>query len=198
MLRPELLLDLIRGQACVCSVQLCTAAQCCLTPGPPHPRSRASAGGDSGPPRLEGEQGWQARPLLTVLLLLAKQESKVAGRLCAGAVGWGALRAWLGDTNLPRSSRCRLALKDVAEAETPGSWVLQGRGVLLGVPSALGSGKDTLGSGEAGGIHLGLGRAGGFQNSWSKTKGQASDDRALTDHTRPYSPPHLPHTRPRP
>ena len=77
--------------------------------------------GGSGPAWKGSKAGRPGRSS-TVLLLLAKQESRLLGVSVLELLAGEALRAWLGDTNHHGSSRCRWP-KDVAEAETPGSWV---------------------------------------------------------------------------
>lgn len=88
MLRPELLLDLIRGRpvstqlssaqwhGAVLTLPLCVQVQKCPLGG----RQR---------PCLEWEQGWQSGPLLHSAAAASKAGVQVAGRLCARAVGWG-------------------------------------------------------------------------------------------------------------
>lgn len=94
-----------------------------------------------------------------MLLLLAKQESRLLGVSVLELLAGEALRAWLGDTNHQGSSRCRLAegrgrgknSSVLGLSKVESCCVLQRRGV---------GGNTTLGSGSRGnspGSRLGLG-----------------------------------------
>ena len=88
VLRPELLLDLIRGRP-VC-VQFSSAQRhsAVLTLALRIQVQKRPLGGWQRP-RLEGEQSWQAWPVLHGAAAAGQAGVQVAGCLCAGAVGWG-------------------------------------------------------------------------------------------------------------
>lgn len=111
-----------KGQACVCSVQLCTAAQCCPDSGPPHPGLEASArwAAAAPPGRGAGLAGPAAPPRCCCCW-----PSRSPG--CWASLCWS---CWLGrrygrgwGTQTTTGPAVAGWLKDVAEAETPGSWV---------------------------------------------------------------------------
>lgn len=128
-----------------------------LCPSASRSRSVRSAGGSG--PACRGSRAGSPGRSSTVLLLLAKQESRLLGVSVLELLAGEALRAWLGDTNHQGSSRCRLAegrgrgrnsrVLGLSKVESP--CVFQRLGV---------GGKTTLGSGRRGnspGSRLGLG-----------------------------------------
>lgn len=128
-----------------------------LCPSASRSRSVRSAGGSG--PACKGSRAGSPGRSSTVLLLLAKQESRLLGVSVLELLAGEALRAWLGDTNHQGSSRCRLAegRGRGRNSSVLGLSKVESRCVFqrLGV-----GGKTTLGSGRRGnspGSRLGLG-----------------------------------------
>lgn len=166
MLRPELLLDLIRGRpVCVqfSSAQrhgaVLTLALCIQVQKRPLGRGQR--------PCLEWEQGWQPRPLLYGAAATGKAGVQVAGRLRAGAVGRGGATGMAGGHKPPRVQPLPVGRRTWPRQKLQGLGSLQG-GVLLCVPAPWGRGKDHVGVRETGEFTWVSAGAGGFQHSWSK------------------------------
>lgn len=166
MLRPELLLDLIRGRpvrvqfrsaqrhGAVLTLPLCVQVQ-----------ERPLGGGQW--PRLEGEQGWKSRPLLYSAATASEAGVQVAGRLCARAVGWGGAAGMAGGHKPPRVQSLPVGRRTWPRQKLQGLGSLQGR-VLLSVPAPWGWGEDHIGVRETGEFTWVSAGTGGFQHSWSK------------------------------
>ena len=166
VLRPELLLDLVRGRpvcvqrgsaqrhGAVLTLALCVQVQ------------KRPLGGWQRP-RLEGEQGWQPRPLLHGTAAACQAGVQVAGRLRAGTVGWGGATGVAGRHEPPRVQSLPVGRRTRPRQKFQGLGSLQGR-VLLCVPAPWGWGKDHIGVRETGEFTWVSAGAGGFQHSWSK------------------------------
>lgn len=166
VLRPELLLDLIRGRpvrvqfhsaqrhGAVLTLPLCIQVQ-------ERPLSRGQR------PCLEREQGWKSRPLLYSAATASKAGVQVAGRLCAGAVGWGGAAGMAGGHKPPRVQPLPVGRRTRPRQKLQSLGSLQGR-VLLSVPAPWGWGEDHIGVRETGEFTWVSAGTGGFQHSWSK------------------------------
>lgn len=170
MLRPEFLLDLIRGRpvcvqfssaqwhSAVLTLALCIQVQ-----------KRPLGGGQW--PRLEREQGWKARPLFHSAAAASEAGVQVAGRLRAGAVGRGGATGMAGGHKPPRVQSLPVGRRTWPRQKLQGLGSLQGR-VLLCVPAPWGWGEDHIGVRETGEFTWVSTGARGFQHSWSKDKGR--------------------------
>lgn len=166
MLRPELLLDLIRSRpvcvqfssaqrhSAVLTLALCVQVQKCPL-------------GWGHRPRLEREQGWKSRPLLHSAAAASKAGVQVARRLRAGAVGRGGATGMAGGHKPPRVQPLPVGRRTWPRQKLQGLGSLQGR-VLLCVPAPWSWGKDHIGVRQTGEFTWVSAGAGGFQHSWSK------------------------------
>ena len=163
VLRPELLLDLIRGRP-VC-VQFSSAQRhsAVLTLALRIQVQKRPLGGWQRP-RLEGEQSWQAWPVLHGAAAAGQAGVQVAGCLCAGAVGWGGATGVAGGHKPPWVQPLPVGRRTWPRQKLQGLGSLQGR-VLLGVPAPWGRGKDHIGVRETGEFTWVSAGAGGFQLS---------------------------------
>lgn len=169
-LRPEFLLDLVRGRP-VCvqfssaqwhSAVLTLALRIQI-------QKRPLAGGQW--PRLERQQGWKARPLLHSAAAASKAGVQVAGRLRAGAVGWGGATGMAGGHKPPRVQPLPVGRRTWPRQKLQGLGSFQGR-VLLCVPAPWGWGKDHIGIREMGEFTWVSAGARGFQHSCSRAGAQ--------------------------
>lgn len=165
-LRPELLLNLIWGRpVCVQSSSaqrhsaVLTLALCVQIQKRPLGRRQR--------PRLEREQGRKSGPFLHSAAAASKAGVQVAGRLRAGAVGWGGATGMAGGHEPPRVQPLPVGRRTRPRQKLQGLGSLQG-GVLLCVPAPWGWGKDHIGVRETGEFTRVSAGAGGFQHSWSK------------------------------
>lgn len=168
----------------MCSVQLCTAARCCPDSGPLHPGPEASARqGAAALPGMGAGLAAQAAPLRCCCYWQSRSPGCWASPCWSCWPGRRYGHGW--GTQTTKGPAVAGWQKDVAAAETPGSWVSP-RWSPAVCSSALGSGeRPRWGQGD-GGIHLGLGWGWGFSTFLVKeTKGEASDD----DSTRAVPPP---------
>lgn len=176
MLRPEFLLDLIRGRpvcvqfsstqwhSAVLTLALCVQVQ-----------KRPLGGGQR--PRLEWEQGWKSRPLLHSAAAAGKAGVQVAGCLCAGAVGRGGATGVAGGHKPPRVQPLPVGRRTWPRQKLQGLGSLQGR-ILLCVPAPWGWGKDYIGVRKTREFTCVSAGAGGFQHSWSKRQSERHQMRA--------------------
>ena len=177
MLRPEFLLDLVRGRpvcvqfsstqwhSAVLTLALCVQVQ-------ERPLSRGQR------PCLEREQGGQPGPLLHSAAAAGQAGVQVAGGLCAGAVSRGGAAGMAGGHKPPRVQPLPVGRGPGPRQKLQGLGSLQGR-VLLCVPAPRGRGKDDIGvreTGEFTGVSAG---ARGFQHSWSKRQREKHRMRAV-------------------
>lgn len=163
-----------KGQACVCSVRLCTAARCRPDSGPPRPGPEASARrAAAAPPGRGAGLAAQAAPPRCCCCLPSRSPGCWASPCWNCWLGRRCGRGW--ETRTTKGPVAAGWQKDAAEAETPGSWVSPRQSPAV-CSSALGSGeRPHWGQGD-GGIPLGLGWGWGFSTFLVKeTKGEAFD-----------------------
>lgn len=190
MLRPELLLDLIRGRpvcaqfsstqwhSAVLTLALCVQVQ-----------KRPLGWGQR--PRLEREQGGEPRPLLQSAAAASKAGVQVAGCLCAGAVGRGGATGVAGRHKPPGVQPLPVGRRTWPRQELQGLGSLQGR-VLRCVPAPWGWGENYIGVRETGEFTWVSAGAGAFQHSWSKRQRERHQMRVpcfWTWYTRLHPPP---------
>ena len=166
VLRPELLLNLLRGgpvcvqfgsaqrHGAVLTLALCVQVQ-------KRPLSRGQR------PRLEREQGRESGPLIHSAAAASEAGVQVAGCLRAGAVGWRGATGMAGGHKPPRVQPLPVGRRTWPRQKLQGLGSLQGR-ILLCVPAPWGRGKDHIGVRETGEFTWVSAGAGGFQHSWAK------------------------------
>lgn len=165
MLRPELLLDLIRGRS-VC-VQFSSAQRYSVVLALPlcvQIKKRPFSRGQWS--RLKWEQGWESRTLFHSAAAASKAGVQVAGCLCAGAVGWGGAAGMAWGHKPPRVQTLPIGRRSWPRQKLQSLRSLQCR-VLLCVPTPWSWGKDHIGVRETGKFTWVSAGTGGFQHSWS-------------------------------